>query len=109
MNSKYHFDTIIITKIIKYIQLHFHAFLQYVGFPLMASFVSDHRVRAGTAGLNLQLHPHVTYLLLRSQSPQESVTVNLVTISRPIRDTNSTKDTFFHVNKQWLIVLDFCI
>lgn len=56
---------------IQNIQLRLHAFAPCDGLPLVASFVSDHRVRAGTAGLNPQLHPHVTYLLLRSGSPRE--------------------------------------
>lgn len=46
------------------------------------------RVRAGTAGLNLQLHPHVTHLLLRSQTPQHSVTLNPVTNSTRHTDWN---------------------
>lgn len=47
------------------------------GFPLLASFITNPRVRAGTAGLNL-LHSstHTTKnITMGSQSPPESVYV----------------------------------
>lgn len=54
-------------------------FLGALGPAVAASLLTDQRHRAATAGPGLKLHPHVTYLLLRLGSPQESVTSIAVT------------------------------
>lgn len=66
----------------------------------MASFVSDHTVRAGAAGLELQLHPHVTYLLLRSRTPQGSVTLRLRTNISTRREGGPP--LFIFLTSRWL-------